>query len=159
MIRESWDKYFLDIAETVSTRSTCVRRNVGAVAVKDKRILATGYNGAPSGIEHCTNVSCLRQQMGIPSGEQLSICKALHAEQNVIIQAGLCGVSLKESTFYITCTPCTMCAKMLINSRITAIVCKEYYPDEFASKMLSQVGIKVFVLNEDSNRQEVFREE
>ncbi len=105
-----------------------MRRNIGAVIVKDKRILATGYNGAPSGVPHCTEVGCLRQELGVPSGERTEICRGLHAEQNAIIQAAKYGISVEGSTIYSTTEPCSLCAKMLINAGITRVVFKETVP-------------------------------
>ena len=119
--RPSWDQYFMDIVELVSLRSTCLRRKVGAVLIKDKRILTTGYNGVPTGIRHCSEVGCLRDRMGVPSGERHELCRGLHAEQNAIIQAALHGVSIKGATLYCTNHPCIICAKMIINSVITTV--------------------------------------
>lgn len=136
----------MDITHFVATRSTCLRRHVGAILVRDKRILSTGYNGAPTGIEHCLEVGCLREQLGIPSGERHELCRALHAEQNAIIQAALHGVSIKESTLYCTTLPCVICSKMLINSGIRKIVYQEGYPDELAREMLAQAGVELFQL-------------
>ena len=113
--RASWPRYFMDIAHLVAQRSTCLRRKVGAIAVLDRRILATGYNGAPSGVPHCLEVGCLRQQMGIPSGQRHEICRGIHAEQNVIIQAAVHGISLRGAEIFCTTQPCIICAKMLIN--------------------------------------------
>ena len=116
------DEYFLKIATVVAERSTCRRHHIGAVAVRDRRILATGYNGAPSGFTDCLTLGCLRDEMQIPTGERHEICRAIHAEQNVIIQAALHGVSLEGSTIYCTHTPCTVCARMLVNARIERFV-------------------------------------
>jgi dCMP deaminase len=143
MKRPSWDEYFLDIAELVSSRSTCMRRKVGAVVVKNKQVLATGYNGAPSGVQHCEKTGCIRQQMNIPSGERHELCRALHGEQNAFLQAARHGVSLDEGTLYITTQPCSICAKMIINAGIKKIVFKGSYPDEFALSFLEEAGIKV----------------
>jgi dCMP deaminase len=141
--RPSWDEYFLQMAKFISSRSTCLRRRVGAVAVRDKRILATGYNGAPSGLKHCIDIGCLREKLRIPSGQRHELCRALHAEQNVLIQAGLYGISLKGSTFYATNQPCVICAKMLINAGIKEIVIASGYPDKMAMDFLKEAGIKV----------------
>jgi len=116
------DEYFLKIASVVAERSTCRRHHVGAVAVRKKHILATGYNGAPAGVKDCLELGCLRDELGIPSGERHEICRAIHAEQNVIIQASLHGVSLEGSTIYATHTPCVLCAKMLVNAKIARYV-------------------------------------
>ena len=142
----TWDDYFLTMARHAATRSTCLRRKVGAVAVLDRHILATGYNGAPSGLKHCEFTGCLREQQGVPSGERHEICRGLHAEQNVIIQAAVHGVSLKGATIYVTATPCVICAKMLINCGIKRVVCGEQYPDGMALEMLRDAGVVVEVL-------------
>ncbi|MEA1936106.1 MAG: cytidine/deoxycytidylate deaminase family protein [Thermodesulfobacteriota bacterium] len=141
--RPGWDEYFMDIAELVSRRSTCLRRHVGAVLVKDKRMLATGYNGAPTGVRHCVETGCLREQLDIPSGERHELCRGLHAEQNAIIQAALHGVSTKNAIIYCTNHPCIICSKMIINAGITGIVYKEGYSDKLAEDMLKEAGIKV----------------
>lgn len=141
--RPRWNDYFMDITHFVATRSTCLRRHVGAVLVRDKRILSTGYNGAPSGIDHCLEVGCLREQLGIPSGERHELCRALHAEQNAIIQAALHGVGIKGATLYCTNLPCIICSKMLINSGIRQIVYQEGYPDKLAGEMLAAAGMKL----------------
>jgi dCMP deaminase len=142
-IRPSWDEYFLEVAGLVSKRSTCLRRHVGAVLVKDKKILATGYNGAPSGVRHCTQTGCLRDRLKIPSGQRHELCRGLHAEQNVLLQAALYGVSTKDSVLYVTNQPCVICAKMLINAGIKEIVISDGYPDELAKKFLKEAGIRV----------------
>lgn len=141
MARRSWDNYFMAIAELVAKRSTCLRRNVGAVIVKDKRILATGYNGAPSGIAHCSDVGCLRETLGVPPGERHEICRGIHAEQNAIIQAATFGASISGGMIYTTHQPCFICTKMLINAHIASITYKEEYPDELAINMLRDAGI------------------
>lgn len=144
--RPSWDEYFLNIAKLVSTRSTCLRRQVGAVVVKNKQVLATGYNGAPSGIEHCDKVGCLRQEMGVPSGQRHEICRALHAEQNAFLQAARHGVNLSGGTLYITVQPCSICAKMIINAGITKVVVEGEYPDEFALNFLKEANVELVVM-------------
>jgi dCMP deaminase len=141
VVRPSWDDYFMDITELVAQRSTCLRRHVGAILVRDKRIITTGYNGAPSRIEHCLDVGCLREQMGIPSGERHELCRALHAEQNAIIQAAIHGVSIKGASLYCTNMPCSICTKMLINAQIEAIYYKEGYSDPLADELLAEAGI------------------
>jgi dCMP deaminase len=141
--RISWDEYFMQIAHLVSQRATCLRRSVGAVIVKDKRMLATGYNGAPSGLSHCLETGCLREKLKIPSGQRHELCRGLHGEQNAIIQASLYGISVKGSTIYITNQPCVICAKMLINAGIAEIVIREGYPDTMAMDFLKEAGIKV----------------
>ncbi|HZK70017.1 MAG TPA: cytidine/deoxycytidylate deaminase family protein [Clostridia bacterium] len=142
-MRPSWDEYFIDIVELVKTRSTCLRRQVGALVVKDKRIIATGYNGAPSGCKHCSELGCVRDEMQIPSGERHELCRAIHAEQNVIVQAAYSGTSLKNSTLYVTCQPCVLCAKMIINSGIQKVIFKGDYPDELAMELFKESGIRV----------------
>jgi dCMP deaminase len=139
--RPSWDEYFMRIANEVATRTTCRRRAVGAVLVKDKRILSTGYNGVPTGIEHCLVRGCLREQMGIPSGKQHELCRGLHAEQNAIIQAARYGINISGATCYCTTQPCIICAKMLINSGISEIVYAQPYPDELTMDMLGESDV------------------
>jgi dCMP deaminase len=146
MARPSWDEYFMEITRLVVSRSTCLRRQVGAVVVKDKKILATGYNGAPSGLPHCLEVGCLREEMGIPSGERHELCRGLHAEQNAIIQAAYHGVSINGATLYCTNLPCIICTKMLINAGIERVVYEQGYADPLASQMWegSQVMVEQF---------------
>jgi len=131
------------MAYLVSTRSTCTRRKVGAVIVKDKRILATGYNGPPKGLAHCDVTGCIREELNVPSGERHELCRGLHAEQNAIIQAAVHGVSIRGATIYVTNHPCVVCAKMLINAEIKEIVYAEGYPDDLAALMLLESNIKV----------------
>jgi len=140
--RPDWDEYFSKLAYLVKERSTCLRRKVGAVLVKDKRILATGYNGAPSKVAHCEVVGCLREKLKVPSGQRHEICRGLHAEQNVLLQAALHGVSVKGSTLYITNAPCSICAKMIINAGIKEIVFCDDYPDKMAKDFLKEAKIK-----------------
>jgi len=141
--RPEKDEYFLKIAAVVAEQSTCRRHHVGAVAVRDKHILATGYNGAPSGTEDCLILGCLRDELKIPSGERHEICRAVHAEQNVIIQAGLHGVSLEGSTVYCTHTPCVLCAKMLVNAKIARFVSFGKYNDDEFLALFKAAGIEV----------------
>lgn len=145
--RPSWDEYFLEVAHLVSKRATCLRRSVGAVLVKDKKILATGYNGAPTGLAHCLDIGCLREKLKIPSGERHELCHGLHAEQNVLLQAALHGISTKDSIIYITNQPCVICAKMLINAGIREIVIANGYPDKMAKKFLREAKIKIRTIN------------
>lgn len=146
--RPSWDQYFMQMAELTAKRSTCMRRNVGAVIVKDKHIIATGYNGAPKGVAHCAEKGgCLRQQLNVPSGQRHELCRALHAEQNAIIQAAVLGQSIEEGTIYITHQPCVICAKMIINAGIERIVVKEGYPDDLAVEILEEAGLKIVMLD------------
>ena len=139
--RPSWDEYFMEIAHLVKKRATCLRRQVGAVLVKDKNILATGYNGTPSGIEHCLTRGCLREQLGIPSGERHELCRAIHAEQNAVIQAAIHGVAIEGATLYCTHHPCILCAKILINCGVREIHYLEGYPDDLSREMLEEVGV------------------
>ena len=143
MARPSWDEYFMEITRLVVSRSTCLRRQVGAVLVQDKKILATGYNGAPSGITHCLDVGCLRDEQGIPSGERHELCRGLHAEQNAIIQAAYHGVSIKGATLYCTNLPCIICTKMLINAGITRVVYEEGYADPLARQMWEESKVTI----------------
>ena len=144
MDRPSWDEYFMEMAELTAKRSTCLRRKVGAVIVKDRHAVATGYNGAPRGIIHCEEKGgCLRQQLNVPSGQRHELCRALHAEQNAIIQAAVMGNSIEGGTIYITHQPCAICAKMIINAGITRIVIREGYPDELAASILDEAGLKI----------------
>lgn len=141
-MRTSWDEYFMEIAEMVKTRSTCLRRQVGAVIVKDNHIITTGYNGAPSGLKHCTELGgCYRESMGVPSGERQELCRALHAEQNAMIQAANLGIATEQATLYVTLQPCVICAKMAINAGIIRIVYRGSYPDALSLAILSEAGI------------------
>ncbi len=141
--RPSWDDYFLKIAGLVSSRSTCLRRQVGAAIVIEKRMLATGYNGAPQGLSHCAEVGCKRENEGIPRGERQELCRGLHAEQNAIIQAALYGISIRSAFLYCTHQPCSICAKMIINSGIKRIVTASGYPDKMAQELLCEAGIQI----------------
>lgn len=144
MERPDWNRYFIDIAKLVATRSTCIRRSVGAVIVKEKRLIATGYNGAPAGLKHCDELGgCLRQKLGIPSGERHEICRATHAEQNAIIQAARHGSAIEGSDLYCTHQPCSLCAKMIINAGIRRIFFIEGYPDDFALSFIKEAGIEL----------------
>ena len=152
MERPSWDQYFMEMAVLTSRRSTCMRRQVGAVIVKDKHIIATGYNGAPRRIAHCEERGgCIRQKLGIPSGERHELCRALHAEQNAIIQAAKLGVSIEGATLYCTHQPCVICAKMIVNSGISRVVYGEGYPDEFAMQMFDMAGVRIERYEEERN--------
>lgn len=141
--RPSWDEYFMQITRQVATRSTCLRRQVGAVIVHNKRIIATGYNGGPAGLAHCLDIGCLREQLGIPSGQQHELCRGIHAEQNAIIQAARYGLPIDGSVLYCTTQPCTQCTKMIINSGIVELVFAEGYPDRLASQLLEESGMVV----------------
>jgi len=147
IIRPSWETYFMDIAMLVAKRSTCTRRSVGAVIVKDKRILSTGYNGAPSGVRHCIDTGCLREKLNIASGERHELCRGIHAEQNAIIQAAYHGVSIKEAVLFCTNLPCSICAKMIINAGIITIYYQNGYADQMSSDMMKEAGVDVLKLD------------
>jgi len=139
--RPDWTKYFMDITRLVARRSTCIRRQVGAIVVKDKRILATGYNGVPTGLAHCEDTGCIREQNNIPSGQRHELCRGLHAEQNTIIQAAFHGISINGATLFCTTLPCSICLKMLINAGITAIIYEQGYPDELTESLLNETDL------------------
>ena len=141
--RPSWETYFMDITLLVAKRSTCTRRAVGAVLVKDKRLLATGYNGAPSHLKHCLDIGCLREELKVPSGEKHELCRGIHAEQNAIVQAAFHGVSIKGATLFCTNLPCAICAKMIINAGIDKIYFNEGYADAMSKEMLKEAGIEL----------------
>ncbi len=144
--RPTWDEYFMRMAHVIATRSTCLRRSVGALLVRDKRILATGYNGAPAGLPHCEEVGCRRAELGVASGQRQELCRALHAEQNAIIQGALHGVSVCDSVLYCTTQPCVICAKMLINAGVKRIVYEADYNDELSLQMLREAGLELLRL-------------
>jgi len=148
-LRPDWDSYFLEITNVVKKRSTCLRRQVGALIVKNNHILATGYNGVPSKITHCSETGCLREQLNVPSGERHELCRGLHAEQNAIIQAAHHGTSIKDSTLYTNTKPCSICTKMIVNAGIKRIVFEEYYKDKLADDILSETDIILFNVNSD----------
>jgi dCMP deaminase len=150
--RPSWDTYFMNITTLVAQRSTCTRRAVGAIIVKDKRILSTGYNGAPSGIRHCLEVGCLRESLQVPSGERHELCRGIHAEQNAIIQAAYHGVSVNNAVLYCTNQPCAICAKMIINAGIKKIYYQSGYTDALAQEMLTEAGIDLIKHDDLSNQ-------
>ncbi|MDP8255383.1 MAG: cytidine/deoxycytidylate deaminase family protein [Candidatus Alcyoniella australis] len=141
--RPDWDTYFIEFSHLASKRSTCLRRKVGAVIVKDRNILATGYNGAPKGLPHCAETGCERQRQNVPSGQRHELCRGLHAEQNAIIQAAYHGTSIKGATLYCNTFPCVICAKMIINAGIQRIVYEAQYADELSAQMLQQSGIEL----------------
>ena len=143
MQRPSWDQYFMDITHLVATRSSCLRRQVGALLVKDRNILATGYNGVPSGITHCEVSGCLRERLGVPSGERHELCRGLHAEQNAIIQAAKHGTNIDGATLYCTTMPCIICTKMIINAGISRVIYSEGYADELAREMITEAAVEV----------------
>jgi dCMP deaminase len=144
--RIPWDLYFMKIAGMVAERSTCLRRKVGAVLVQDRRILATGYNGAPKSVAHCEEVGCLREKLFIKAGERIEICRGVHAEQNALVQAASIGIKVGGSTLYCTHQPCITCTKLLINADISGIYVKKPYPDSFANKMLKEAGVVVQII-------------
>ena len=146
--RPSWDDYFMGICDQVGGRSTCMRRHVGAVVVRDRRILATGYNGTPAGLAHCEEVGCLRETLGIVSGSNHELCRGIHAEQNAVIQAAKYGISIDGSMLYTSHQPCILCAKILINAGIREIVYHFPYPDDLARSMLEEAGVCERVLVE-----------
>ncbi len=146
MKRPAWEEYFMDMAYLVSKRSTCKRRAVGAVIVKDNRLLATGYNGAPMKIAHCAETGCLRESLNVPSGERHELCRGIHAEQNAIIQAACYGIPIKDSVMFCTNQPCSICAKMIINAGIKKIYYKEGYADKMAEEMLQDAGVELIKL-------------
>ncbi|KPJ60671.1 MAG: cytidine deaminase [Latescibacteria bacterium DG_63] len=148
--RLPWDEYFMKIAFLVAERSTCRRHHVGAVVVRNKRILTTGYNGAASGVKDCLELGCLRDERGITSGEKHEVCRAIHAEQNAVIQAGLHGISIQGATLYCTHTPCILCAKILVNARIDKIIACGTYPDEDALRLLREAGVQFELLEKPS---------
>jgi dCMP deaminase len=141
--RPSWDEYFMEISQIVAKRSTCLRRRVGAIIVKNRRILATGYNGTPTKISHCSDVGCIRIKLNVPSGQRHELCRGLHAEQNALLQAALYGISVEGASLYITNQPCLICAKMIINAGIREIVIADGYPDKLAEQFLKEAQIKV----------------
>lgn len=149
--RPPWDTYFMDIADLVAKRSTCLRRAVGAVVVKNHRILATGYNGAPAGIRHCAETGCLRETMNIASGQRHELCRGIHAEQNAIIQAAYHGVPIQGATLYCTNLPCSICTKMIINAGIKMIYYSAGYADEMSQSLLAEAGIELLHLDPRSD--------
>ena len=144
--RPSWDEYFMAITDLVASRATCLRRKVGAVLVKDKRILCSGYNGAPSQVPHCRQTGCLREQLKVPSGEKHELCRGVHAEQNVIIQAAYHGIPVAGASLYCTTQPCSICAKMIINAGIKIVYFKAGYDDPLSLEMFAQAGVELIRL-------------
>jgi dCMP deaminase len=142
-MRPTYDEYFMRIAKIVATRSTCLRRQVGSVIVKDNHLLSTGYNGPPKGMKHCDETGCMREKLNIPRGERHELCRGLHAEQNAIIQAAVFGISIKDGTIYTTHFPCSVCAKMLVNAELKEIVYEESYPDELSINILEESNINM----------------
>ena len=152
--RPSWEEYFMEIASLVSTRATCLRRKVGAIIVKDRHILSTGYNGPPKGTPHCEEIGgCMREKLNVPSGERMELSRAVHAEQNAIIQAEKLGINIEGSDMFVTNQPCFICAKMIINAGIKRIYIKEGYPDKSAEEILKEANVEMIRLNKQ-NQQE-----
>ncbi len=145
--RPSWHEYFMGITDLVASRATCVRRRVGAVLVKDKRILCSGYNGAPAGVSHCQDTGCLRAKLNVPSGEKHELCRGVHAEQNVIIQAAYYGIQVNEASLYCTTQPCSICAKMIINAGIKKVYYKDGYDDSMTMDMFDQANVELLHLD------------
>ncbi len=151
MKRPSWHEYFMRMAFLVSERSTCLRRNVGAIIVRNNQILSSGYNGAPKNVPHCEETGCLREQLHVPSGERHELCRGVHAEQNAIIQAAINGTSIRNSSLYCTHHPCSICAKMLINAEIRAIYIANDYPDKLAKQMLKDAEIDLYLYDKETD--------
>lgn len=149
--RPSWDEYFMQMAQVVASRSTCLRRQVGAVIVKDKQILSTGYNGSPTGLSHCAEKGCLREKLGIPSGERTEICRAVHAEQNALVQAAKHGVAIEGADIYTTVQPCVLCTKLLINAGIKRVFYQIPYPDKLALEMAAEAELELIKLELDQD--------
>jgi dCMP deaminase len=143
LARKSKDIYFCEIADLVSSRSTCLRNQVGAVIVKESQILSTGYNGAPKGLKHCEEVGCMREELGVKPGERHELCRGLHAEQNAVIQAAYHGVSVNGAMIFCTTRPCSICTKILINAGIKEIVYIEPYEDKLAAQLIDEAGLKL----------------
>ncbi|WP_287154871.1 cytidine/deoxycytidylate deaminase family protein [Candidatus Solincola tengchongensis] len=150
MSRPSWEEYFMSIAGQVATRSTCLRRQVGCIIVVEKRIVATGYNGAPVGLPHCEEVGCLRERQGVSPGERHELCRGLHAEQNAIIQAAMHGTAVRGGVLYCTHKPCVLCTKMLINAGITRIYYREGYRDTLADDLAGEAGLQLVCMLEEA---------
>jgi dCMP deaminase len=142
-LRPSWDEYFLELAQLVASRSTCLRRHVGAVLVRKERIIATGYNGSPHGLSHCLDIGCLREEMGIPSGQRYELCRGVHAEQNAIINAAFYGVPTQDTVLYCTNQPCIICARILINAGIIKVVHRGDFDDNLAKQFMQEAGIEL----------------
>ncbi len=154
-VRPSWEDYFMDIAVLVAKRSTCIRRTVGAVIVKDKRILTTGYNGAPTGLRHCIETGCVREKLNVPSGERHELCSGIHAEQNAIIQAAFHGVSIRGATLFCTHFPCAICAKMIINAGIRKIYYQSDYADHRSGEYLKEADVALIKLDTGKQKEDI----
>lgn len=154
-MRISWDEYFMSMAELASRRSTCIRRQVGAVLVKDNQVLSTGYNGAPKGLPNCCDLNeCLRQKLEIPQGKNHELCRAVHAENNAITQCAVNGVSCRGATLYVTASPCSMCMKQIINAGIVRVVALDDYPDDLSKKLLQESEIEFMRFEKNSSNTE-----
>ncbi|NLM89070.1 MAG: cytidine deaminase [Syntrophomonadaceae bacterium] len=149
--RPSWNDYFLEVADLVATRSTCLRRQVGAVLVRDKRIISTGYNGAPRKLKHCSEVGCIRSENDIPSGQRYELCRGVHAEQNAIINAAYYGISTQDTVMYCTHQPCIICARIIINAGVVKVVHRGDFQDDIALELMKEAGIELVVV-EKTNR-------
>jgi dCMP deaminase len=152
IIRPSWHVYFMDMAQLVSKRSTCLRRKVGAVLIKNNQMVASGYNGAPKHVSHCASVGCMREKLNVPSGEKHELCRGVHAEQNTIIQAALNGASLSGSVLYSTTYPCSICAKIIINAEIRYVYVCDDYPDDLAKTMFAEAGTEIIYVDMTTGR-------
>ena len=150
--RPTWQKYFMEMAVLVSQRSTCLRRKVGAVLVRDNQIISTGYNGAPKHIPHCEHTGCIREKQNVPSGERHELCRGVHAEQNAIIQASINGSSTKQSELYCTNHPCSICAKILINAEIKTVYIFDGYPDKLAQQLFHEADVELIQIDEKSGK-------
>lgn len=148
--RPTWQHYFMEMALLAAKRSTCLRRGVGAVLVRDNQVISTGYNGSPKGVNHCAEVGCMRSQLNIPSGQQHELCRGVHAEQNAIIQAAINGSSTKGCVLYCTHQPCSICARLIINAEIKAVYCANTYPDKLAETLFAEAGIELVHYHVDS---------
>lgn len=146
-MRPSWQQYFMQMAYLASTRSTCIRRAVGAVLVRDNQIISTGYNGSPKGVPHCAEVGCLREQLNVPSGQKHELCRGVHAEQNAIIQAAINGSSTRGAQLYCTHQPCSICARLLINAEIKTVYISEVYPDELGEQLFREAGVELILFD------------
>ena len=149
MTRPSWERYFMSIASQVATRSTCLRRQVGCIIVLEKRIVSTGYNGAPSGLPHCEEVGCVRETRGVASGERHELCRGLHAEQNAIIQAAMHGTAVRGGSVFCTHKPCILCTKMLINAGVRRVYYEQGYEDEMADEMAREADLLLVCMGDE----------
>ncbi|MDO9577393.1 MAG: cytidine/deoxycytidylate deaminase family protein [Candidatus Cloacimonadales bacterium] len=148
--RPSWHQYFMEMAYLAATRSTCLRRKVGAIVVRDNQIISTGFNGAPKHVRHCSETGCLRAKMNVPSGERHELCRGVHAEQNAVIQAAVNGASIKDAVLYCTNQPCVICSKILINAEIKTIYIAEPYEDKLAQELLAEAGVAMNLVDRET---------